>query len=99
MRRDGMSQPQQVISDSSHCGDHRHYPAPLTLCIEDSLRHVRNSFRCSYRSAAVFLNYQAHVGMQVKTNLITVIPRGVEAVTQRTKSAMPGIPSRDSMQS
>src|SRR4029079_14353154 len=99
MRRDRMSQPQQLICDSGHCGDHRHYPAPMTLRLEDSLRHVRNSLRCSYRSAAVFLNYQGHVGMQVKTDLITVTRSGVEAVTQRTRSARPGFSSRDSAQS
>jgi hypothetical protein len=61
VRRGGVSQPEQVIGDSSHCRDNRHYSAALALCLEDSLCHVTNSFRCSNGSAAVFLNHQTHV--------------------------------------
>jgi hypothetical protein len=64
-----VSQPEQVIGDASHCRDYRHYPAALALCLEYSLRHVTNSFRCSNGSAAVFLNYQAHVDMNVKNKI------------------------------
>src|SRR6266480_2495771 len=66
LRGDGMSEAQQLVSHSGHCGDYRHYPAALALCLEDPLRHVTNSFRRSNGSAAVFLNYQAHV--QIETN-------------------------------
>jgi hypothetical protein len=56
-----VSQPEQLISDSCHRRDYRDYPAALALCLEDSLRHVTNSFRSSNGSAAIFLNHQAHV--------------------------------------
>src|SRR6476659_347747 len=63
-----MSQPKQFISRSGHCGNYRNYPAALALRVEDSLRHVANSFRCSHGCAAIFLNYQAHVEMETNLN-------------------------------
>src|SRR5436190_23655053 len=63
-----MSQPQQLLSHSCHRRDYRHYPATLALCLEDSLRHVTNSFRCSNGSAAIFLNHQAHVEIETNAN-------------------------------
>src|SRR5205814_5053688 len=63
-----MSQPEQLVSDSAHCRDYRHYPAALALRLEDSLRHVTNSFRSSNGSAAIFLNHQAHVEIETNSN-------------------------------
>src|SRR5215211_2887507 len=63
-----MSQPEQIISDSGHCRDYCDYPAALALRLENSLRHVTNSFRCSNGSAAIFLNHQTHVQMELNRN-------------------------------
>jgi hypothetical protein len=58
-------EPEEFIGDSGHCGDYRYYPAALALCLEDPLGNVTDSFRCSNGSAAIFLNDQAHVQMEI----------------------------------
>ena len=59
---------EQVISDAGHRRDDRHDPAALALCLEESLRDVTDSFRCSNGSATIFLNYQTHVQMKINSN-------------------------------
>src|SRR5262245_43533636 len=63
-----MSQSEQLGSDSGHGRDYCHDPTALALRLEDSLRHVTNSFWRSNGSATVFLNYQAHVEIEINAN-------------------------------
>ena len=65
LRRDGVSESEQFIGDSGHCGDYGYYPAALALCLENPLRHVTNSVRCSNGSSAIFLYGQAHVQLEI----------------------------------
>src|SRR4029077_3855400 len=89
-----MSQPDQLISDSGHCGDYCHYPAALALRLEDSLRHVTNSFRCSNGSAAIFLNHQAHVEMETNPNearTAILFEVGYSSIARRTSATVAAI--------
>src|SRR4029077_17927944 len=89
-----MSQPDQLISDSGHCGDYCHYPAALALRLEDSLCHVTNSFRCSDGSAAIFLNHQAHVEMETNPNrarTAILFEVGYSSIARRTSVTVAAI--------
>src|SRR6266487_3349420 len=84
----------QFISYPSHRGHDRHYTAALALRLENSLRHVTNSFRCPNGSAAIFLNHQAHVEMETnrnKTRTAILFEVGYSSIARRTSTAAAAI--------
>ncbi len=84
------SEPKEFVSYTSHGGNHGHHPAPLALGLNNSLGDVTDPFRCANRGATIFLDYQAHVQIDFKPHLITVIPSGVENGAARGGRDMDG---------
>src|SRR6266699_3820586 len=61
MRRNTACEFDQLVGHSRHGRDDRYNTATFSLRLNDSTRHVTNSLRSRYRSAAIFLNNQTHV--------------------------------------